>query len=425
MVQLYKWFIILLLRKIHYQKGDNLMKPDNPTFSSKGPFQYNACVGKNGFNDINTYEDGFHDAAMILLDQLMNKGTHHVDTLVYPILFSARHRIELFLKWLISELKILNEMKNRKYTKLTRTNIHDLKILWEYAEDISQVDQRYCNPIDELKCYVQDYFDIDLTGETFRYPFNNNNQQHLEDRSLINMFVFARRYEAMSNVIDHVDWMTCYVRDEYIQGTFSGDLSRNQLEEISEKLPDHSTWSDLEFDKVIEGLKHEYNISKRKLSIAINVIRGHRQFARNIGLPIKVNEIDKETFQNVKSITKTLFSSVDRSDSELDEGSLIFDLSEFEFRTADASVHVEYHEQLDKLLSDLALLLSENNCAAICTFYEIGRRRLYSETYDLIVKENLSKGNCLEEASYVLQRHKSFDCIETGMYICGQDHLYK
>lgn len=398
-------------------------KPDNPTFSSKGPFQLNACVGKNGLNDITTYEDGFHDAVMIMLKQLIDKRNHRVDTLVYPIIFSARHRIELFLKWLISEIEELNNMKKRRFEQLSRLNTHDLKLLWDYAEELCLVDQRYNEPINTLKGYIQDYFDVDLTGETFRYPFNNSNQQHLEDRSLINMLTFGNRYVEMSDTIDHITEMTRFIEEEYRVKTFVGDLSRNQLEEISNKLPDYSTWGSSEFDYAFKELMDTYLVSKRKLSIAINVIKSHREFSRNIGKPIIVQEIDRGTYQKIKSIKTSLFSVYETSEFDLEDIDSLFNLSEIEFSTGDNPEKDDFDERFDQLKSQVYSLLSVNECAALLAFHEIGRMNLYSEFYDHLLIDYLKNGNTQEEFINVLARRKSIESIEEGMISSGQDHL--
>ncbi|MCU4339130.1 hypothetical protein KTH08_18045, partial [Acinetobacter dispersus] len=82
----------------------------NKLFSSENnPYditKYNACVGNNGWVGMSTYIDGFHSSTVILLEALINdvdKKSYDgffwgVDTCVYPILFSARHFLELFLK---------------------------------------------------------------------------------------------------------------------------------------------------------------------------------------------------------------------------------------------------------------------------------------------------------------------------------------
>lgn len=371
------------------------MNTDNNTFRPGNNFHYNACVGKNGFNDISSYEDGYHDAVNILFEQLIKERKYHVDTLVYPILFSARHRIELFFKKFVDRLEKLNALKDRKYNRIPRKNIHDLRILWEYVEELSQVDKRYSEDIIDLNDFIKDYFDIDLTGETFRYPFNNNNQQHLEDRSRINLLVFKEQYDSMSQLINYIDKYSYEMIEEYYQKTYVGELSRYEIKDISIKLPDHSKWNTAIFKDTINHLREEYGISQRKLSQTIDVIKNHREFSRNIGLSVKVTEINRKTYQKVKQVRSEIMQK------DIDT----------------------YPETVGTLIGYLDDILNKESCAVLRTFDEIGYHTLYSEEYDRHVEYYLSFPQYIYELTDIILKNNAIDNIEAGMRICGQDHL--
>ncbi|MBK7010652.1 MAG: hypothetical protein IPN73_10105 [Saprospiraceae bacterium] len=66
----------------------------NKTFTGNN-FDYNACVGNNGHIDFITYSDGY-DAMVNLGLEKLDTFSIPVDILVYPLIYSARHRIELF-----------------------------------------------------------------------------------------------------------------------------------------------------------------------------------------------------------------------------------------------------------------------------------------------------------------------------------------
>lgn len=69
----------------------------NSTFRLGKNIHLNACVGYNGFPNIHTYQLGYYKATIALIESA-NKNSYDADALVYPIVFSARHAIELFLK---------------------------------------------------------------------------------------------------------------------------------------------------------------------------------------------------------------------------------------------------------------------------------------------------------------------------------------
>jgi hypothetical protein len=78
----------------------------NNTFSGGEPTWASACVGDNRAPGAIAYAKGFASAGNALLDSaIANRGMHlTVDTLVYPVCFTTRHAVELFLKKVIEDL---------------------------------------------------------------------------------------------------------------------------------------------------------------------------------------------------------------------------------------------------------------------------------------------------------------------------------
>ena len=95
------------------------MKLKNTLFGSEvkrsDVSKYNACVGNNGWVGMHSYIDGFQSSTVILLESLIKDVDKEdfdgfmwcLDTCVYPILFSARHFLELFLKQQILRISYL------------------------------------------------------------------------------------------------------------------------------------------------------------------------------------------------------------------------------------------------------------------------------------------------------------------------------
>ncbi|WP_146056712.1 hypothetical protein [Chromobacterium alticapitis] len=82
---------------------------ENKTFGHGNNWKYNACVGKNSGGDNHViYMDGFERAVRILAQSSLEAGRGsdwedyrsypHVDAVIYPICFCARHHAELFIK---------------------------------------------------------------------------------------------------------------------------------------------------------------------------------------------------------------------------------------------------------------------------------------------------------------------------------------
>ncbi|MTD93926.1 hypothetical protein GIW81_06200 [Hyphomicrobium sp. xq] len=148
----------------------------------------NACVGNNGGPyDLYDYAQGYFEATRLLLQEAQKPGII-IDVVVYPICLTYRHAMELFIKYLISDLAKLNNAK-----KSYRPN-HGLKENWELAlkliaEAKLKASDRELAAIGEV---VEAMAEVDPKGEIFRYPESIKGDQHLKDWSLINLVVLER-----------------------------------------------------------------------------------------------------------------------------------------------------------------------------------------------------------------------------------------
>jgi hypothetical protein len=147
---------------------------------------YNACVGDNGGPyDLYDYADGYLDATERLLKTAAKDKGMAIDLLVYPICLNFRHAIELFIKYLISDLNKLT----KSHTKFKPT--HSLVENWRVAKKLIKktklkVDTKELEWITHV---VDDIMEVDPKGEIFRYPESIKGDQHLKDWSHINLAV--------------------------------------------------------------------------------------------------------------------------------------------------------------------------------------------------------------------------------------------
>ena len=97
---------------------------DDPFFKRKLDTDWNACIGKQG-NEEN-YLDGYIEAAMELADAVIDKKLFAKrDTLVLPILYNARHAIELALKFTEDRLVVAGVLP------ATGRRNHNIKTHWD------------------------------------------------------------------------------------------------------------------------------------------------------------------------------------------------------------------------------------------------------------------------------------------------------
>jgi hypothetical protein len=150
-----------------------------------GRSDYNACVGDNGGPyDLFDYARGYLDATELLLKAVGKTGSVN-DLLVYPICQNFRHGVELFIKYLISDL-----------TKLTRSQAkfrigHSLDGNWSTAMNLLQKTKLDVSS-KEIKLVtrvVTDIMEVDPNGNIFRYPESIKGDQHLKDWAIVNLAV--------------------------------------------------------------------------------------------------------------------------------------------------------------------------------------------------------------------------------------------
>lgn len=159
----------------------------NPLFTNGPNFHLNACVGDNGGPyDMADYGFGFFEGGKAVIEAC-KAGHFAVDVLVYPAAFNFRHGIELYLKQLIAMMSFLNTGKG--YQK-----DHKITGLWQrFLEEREILDDRpfQTSDIEEVGKIIEAFWEIDPTGQVFRYPEDIKGNAHLSNLRIINVEVLG------------------------------------------------------------------------------------------------------------------------------------------------------------------------------------------------------------------------------------------
>jgi hypothetical protein len=255
------------------------------------PTWANACVGDNGAPGAIDYAKGFASAANALLDSaIADQGQSlPVDTLVYPVCFTMRHAIELFLKKFTVDLAEIASLRGSALPVFNQVTSHDLGLIWTYVKThASTTDERLVDHVKGLDEYITDVAGIDATGQVFRYPADLENKKHLTSIGIINFVVLKRRFNQIQQLLESLNRMLVDLVEEYRWGTFTRSFSRLQLRKLAADLPARSRWSEASFDRVRNGLKAKYAVSSRELSLAINLIQQRHEMAAGIGALVHI-----------------------------------------------------------------------------------------------------------------------------------------
>ena len=272
----------------------------NKTFRCSDPTWANACVGENGAPGIVDYATGFASAANLMLDgAIATQGIKlTVDTLVYPICFTMRHAIELFLKAAAEALIGIGKMRRVPLPPFSHRESHDLGVIWSYVKGNATVtDKRLDEIVRGLDEYVLDVAAMDASGQVFRYPFDLENKKHLTEIGTINFLVLKQRFNEVERLLLELSWMTDRLVSEYRWGTFTKKLSRHQLRQLATELPPRSTWQESSFVSVKATLMAKYKLSSNDFSKALTLIQQRHEMAACIGIQVPIQGFTLEALQ--------------------------------------------------------------------------------------------------------------------------------
>lgn len=170
----------------------------NSLFRGGPNTELNACVGDNGGPyDLLDYGKGFFDGAQEIITAVRN-GSFYVDILVYPICFSFRHGIELYLKAILPLIRELSGNEERMKKN------HDIDVYWAaISAEIIQIDDiADKTEVGIASDIIADFVQIDPTGQVFRYPEDLKGNRHLSELRLINVEVLSDGMKVLQGFLE-------------------------------------------------------------------------------------------------------------------------------------------------------------------------------------------------------------------------------
>jgi len=197
--------------------------------------RFEAFLGN--YMNFGSYLNSYHSAFDALVETV-EESNGHVDYLAFPILFTARHAMELGFKANIKYFAKYSEKND-----FTNSDSHSLKDLFEgfklhVSETIDNLKTKYGveipkDEIEEYKKYrkivdeLVDRFDILDKGSTcFRYPVDKDNERVFQPRETVNILNIKELFEKTMTLIYHTS-------DLFSQYTDYVDDCENEMRESS------------------------------------------------------------------------------------------------------------------------------------------------------------------------------------------------
>lgn len=368
----------------------------NKTFHPNN-FNFHACVGINGNPDIEAYAYGYAECVKILAKSAV-KGETSLDTIVYPIAYSARHYIELTLKHQLSLLSIMNQIVDSTYNYEVMS-IHEISKLWDDFKLLASFDKRYCELIQNADNYIIDFSEIDNNGEAFRYPYSNDNYKHLSEIYHIDVNDLTIRFNELFAILGEITLLTDQLIDEYKQRSIVGKVSRDEIEAIARQLPPIEKWSENGFDEIKAKIKIDYSLTSNQLSKIITFIKSHREFSSLINKEIMIEELSGA---DLKWFLKT-YDNFRKNRESCDS----------------------YFDYLKGTVRLINRKLNKRSIASLAHLYDMGYFSLYSEEYDKGLLYMMKKSKSEIIRVYLLRNGIVRENIERGLKSMGQKTLLK
>ena len=379
------------------------------------PFEFHeedaiiACVGENGGTTDEDIRNGFKRTVELLTESLKD-GQEVEDLLVYPIVYNARHSIELSLKIVIKMLWEIEGKKGIKYSdeiiaeRKKKIHTHNIEELYKMACENKNIDRRIPAYFENIEDMIRFYY-FDEEGDAFKYELNKENQPHMIKNKISHISIVLLETE-FKEVMEKFDELIYFLRncmDEYSLGTFTKNLSRTDIWDISKRLPDYEEWRTEKFREIKEEIKQEYHLGSKEFSEAVNLIKKNRLFSANIGCEKLFGTITQEELKEYASLVKYYFEKDKSKKGDVTGG----------YRLDKVQQNAEI---LKKYLSNISM---ETLNTLLC-FYDMSNRSLAVEkledVYEYIV------GSSFDEMYIIRKLKQKNACLRiiNGMKKCGQ-----
>ncbi len=184
-------------------------------FSGDKDWKANACLNWS-LDSLGLYIEGYRKAADKLVQDVVETGSSQ-DTLVFPISFLYRQYIELQLKHIIKESRIL---LNEGASFPTHHKINDLwntanslmaKIIKNYDETIKDYITK--DDVGKIKSIITEFVKVDPDSSSFRYPEDKKGNRTLQGIEYINLRKLHDQMKILKEKLDKYYLCVSILRD--------------------------------------------------------------------------------------------------------------------------------------------------------------------------------------------------------------------
>jgi len=383
------------------------VKTVDPFFSLPQDPEWNACIGRQG--DEENYVDGYIAAAYELATAVIDKGMYEKrDTLVLPILYNARHAIELTQKLVIGEFVRAGVLSEAHPAN------HDIRSHFLFLVKENIADEAFRSRLAELEPFVESLAQIDEDGQELRYHKSRDGTPSLESKALANIATIRDGLLELSKVLSDLKYRSFALSSEWATGTRTSKCSRRDLFQITDMLPARKNWKSEEFCTAKKLIKARYSLSNRQYSLALDMIQETRVLGARIGVEFQLIHLSDEKAEFLLNRWSDLHPPRSLGESRYFDCSAERDWDAIrQRRTTEVRV-----------ISEIVASLSEDEFADAETVFYLARDKVHPEYYQRQFgrkkKEFAARSDLRQEVLDLMGKTNFQQCFCEGLRLVGR-----
>jgi hypothetical protein len=381
----------------------------DPFFRLINNSEWNACIGPQG--DEENYVEGYMEAALQLANAVLEKKIHiSRDTLILPILYNARHAIELAFKFVMRQLHeagLLHQAPRGNH------KIHEhLKEL--QAAKIGDYELR--QQIGNLSPFVQSLAEIDDDGQQLRYATSQAGQASLENRPLANLLVIRASLQDLSDILKALKRRTYTFCEEYHTGTFTSLCSRSDLMTLAKALAAEPERRGPSYKLLRDEFKTRFGLGNQTFLNAISIIEANREMGSLLGKEFDLKHLTDEKVWFVVACWTKLHPQRDPKEPRI-RVLTVTDVMREMRRAPDSG----------QIVRDLLSGLTTEELIDLETVYYLARDRHFPEAYDRLYERTKREYGGIQDtfqnANDLLNKTNLLKELQRGLTLLGRRSL--
>lgn len=369
---------------------------DDPFFRFISDGDWNACIGRQGEEE--NYLDGYIEASIELADAVIEKQLlGQRDTLVLPILYNARHGIELALKFTcfrLAEAGAINADSLRRN--------HDISAYWDVLHRANIGDESLNQLIAEVRPFVESLARIDSDGQELRYHRNRDDDASLNNYSVANLKLIRSSLRSLKTIIENLKYRTEDFVRERQTGSHTERCSRADLFAVAGLLPNRDRWKSEEFSEARRLVRERFGLGSVQFSRCLDVIQNNREMRAAIGMESDLLYLADEDIVNVLTEWRKIHP-------RRPAGGGFFSITKFSIDEVKEDIE-SYRVATSVLLSKLSV----NQIAELEALFYFGRDSTFGENYEGLVERKQNEHQLASDTAAQLRRMLE----KTNLLIC-------